>query len=99
MESSPNKQKIIIIGAGASGIKCAYDLFKSGKYEIVVLESADYIGGRMKHFKFNDRIFEAGANWITHIRHKNSEKYQNENPIWTLAKKADLTSYRSDNFG
>ena len=41
---------------------------KAGGYKITIIESADYIGGRMKHFKFQNRVFEEGANWISHIR-------------------------------
>ena len=99
MESNKSSETIIIIGAGASGIKCAYDLFKSGRYKISIFESADYIGGRMKHFQFQGRVFEEGANWISHIRYGKNSDLKPENPIWNLAKKAELTSFRGDYFG
>ena len=39
-------KKVIIIGAGISGIKAAHILSNKG-YRVIVLESADYVGGRL----------------------------------------------------
>ena len=73
------------MGAGISGIKCAYDLFKTKNYEILILESSSTIGGRIKHFDFHGKTFELGANWISNIKDEEDED-KNENPIWKLAK-------------
>ena len=42
--------KIAIIGAGFGGMAAAYDLKKAG-HEIVIYESADYVGGLASGFK------------------------------------------------
>lgn len=42
--------KIAIIGAGFGGLAAAYDLRKAG-HEIVIFESADYVGGLASGFK------------------------------------------------
>lgn len=42
--------KVAIIGAGYAGMSAAYDLKKAG-YEVVIYESADYVGGLASGFK------------------------------------------------
>jgi protoporphyrinogen oxidase len=42
--------KIAIIGAGYTGLSAAYDLGKDG-HEVVIYESADYVGGLASGFK------------------------------------------------
>ena len=51
LDSEGKPKKIIVIGGGIAGIKAAHTLSKNG-YRVVVLESADYVGGRLysKHF-------------------------------------------------
>lgn len=68
--------RVIVIGAGASGIGAARTLFAAG-VEVVVLEGCDRIGGRVKnhtltksliaHSEKEDEHFvniQLGANWI-----------------------------------
>lgn len=38
-------EKVIVIGAGPAGLTAAYELLKSGDYEVVILEASDVIGG------------------------------------------------------
>ncbi len=45
------KQKVIVIGAGVAGISSAMNLSRSG-FDVTVLESREFIGGRM--FSFTD---------------------------------------------
>ena len=85
MEKIKRTKKVIIIGAGMSGIKAAHTLSKAG-VNVLVLESSSCYGGRMKNFQFCGETFEQGANWITGL---GTEK--RENPVWTLAKKVNLT--------
>ena len=56
-------KKVIIIGAGVSGIKAAHTLAKKG-IRVLILEISDKIGGRLDSFKFCNQTFERGANWI-----------------------------------
>lgn len=44
------RQKIVIIGAGPAGLTASYELSKlQDKYDIVVLEALDQVGGYLKH--------------------------------------------------
>jgi len=53
--------KICIIGAGASGLSCAYFLIQKGYQDITIIESLDRIGGKIHSFKIDDLIYEKGA--------------------------------------
>ena len=91
MEQS--KQKIVIIGAGISAMKAAFDLAKSGNYHVTVLEAQDRIGGRTKAniIKLNDKsqfAFDLGASWI----HQSCQKH----PITNLAKEAEMKCVKTD---
>jgi monoamine oxidase len=58
------KKKVVIIGAGLSGLTLAYELEKKG-IRSIVLEAADRIGGRI-HTKtgVNGTPLELGATWF-----------------------------------
>ncbi len=45
--SSKTHPKIVIVGAGISGISAARDLVKSGFTDILILEATERIGGRI----------------------------------------------------
>ena len=46
-----------------AGIKTAYDLKMKGVKSILI-ETSDYLGGRIKNIKFNELVVEEGANWV-----------------------------------
>jgi len=59
--------KIIIIGAGISGIAAAKTLYDKG-YSVTIIEARDRVGGRMN----TDRTTlsapcDLGASWIHHV--------------------------------
>ena len=56
------KKKIVIVGAGASGITAALAL--ADQNEIYVLEARDRIGGRIQHISAGEEIIAAGAEFI-----------------------------------
>lgn len=55
-----NLGRVIVVGAGVSGIAAAYRLQQRG-YEVTVLEKADYIGGKARTVNLNGYIVEEGA--------------------------------------
>jgi len=66
------KPKVIVIGAGFSGLAAAFNLEKKG-YEVLVLEARNRIGGRVfSHCmdKQENLTIELGAEWIgnSHLR-------------------------------
>ena len=53
------KPKIIILGAGMSGISCALSLYES--FDVHVYEKSRGVGGRLCAKTLNDRLFHFGA--------------------------------------
>ncbi|MCW8812550.1 MAG: protoporphyrinogen oxidase [Chlorobium sp.] len=56
-----SNKKIIVIGAGISGLTTAYLLFKEG-YDVVVLEQKDNVGGSIETFTADGFLFDRGPN-------------------------------------
>jgi protoporphyrinogen/coproporphyrinogen III oxidase len=55
-----DQKKIAVIGAGISGLSCAYELQKKG-FKVKVFESEDHVGGRMATRKIGNFPFDMGA--------------------------------------
>ncbi|KAG4077866.1 hypothetical protein HA402_013800 [Bradysia odoriphaga] len=55
--------KIVIVGAGASGISAAVKLLENGYDDIVVLEAENRIGGRVYSIPFGKGFVDLGAQW------------------------------------
>ncbi|KAJ0701981.1 putative non-specific polyamine oxidase [Helianthus annuus] len=62
------KPRIVIIGAGMSGLTAANKLYKSGvkkgAFELCVVEGGNRIGGRINTSEFSGDRIEMGATWI-----------------------------------
>lgn len=56
-------KKIVIIGAGASGIAAATKLFSNGFRNLIVLEAEPRIGGRIHTIPFGKNVLDMGAQW------------------------------------
>lgn len=56
--------RVIVIGAGISGLAAAWRLRRGG-IEAVVLERSERPGGRIHTVHVNDCVMEAGANFVT----------------------------------
>lgn len=81
-------EKILIIGAGVSGLSTAESLRNIGFKDITILEARDRLGGRIhtsQHWK--DAPVDLGASWIHGTR---------RNPITRLAKEAGVTMLETD---
>lgn len=74
------KEKIIVIGAGISGLVAAQQLQSFG-FEVQVLEARDRVGGRVATFRKQNYIADLGAMVVTGIY---------GNPITIIAKQIDL---------
>jgi monoamine oxidase len=62
--SPPSSKKIVVVGAGISGLAVALDLRDRG-FDVTVLEAQDRPGGRIHTVRFGDGLYaEAGA---THV--------------------------------
>lgn len=61
--SANMNRKIVIIGAGASGIACGTKLMSNGFRNIVILEGENRIGGRIHTIPFGKNVIDLGAQW------------------------------------
>lgn len=84
MEGGPTGQ-VLIIGAGLSGLKLGSTLAKSGK-KVIVVDSNDYIGGRIKSFEMGGTRVEEGASSIT----PKDKKAKYPNPLAELVDELKL---------
>ncbi|XP_017780334.1 PREDICTED: spermine oxidase-like [Nicrophorus vespilloides] len=58
-----NDSRIVIIGAGASGIAAGRKLLEYGFKNLIILEAENRIGGRINSTKFGESIIDLGAQW------------------------------------
>lgn len=56
-----NNKKVIVLGAGISGLTTAYLLHKDG-YDVTVLEKSDKVGGSIETVVENGLLFDRGPN-------------------------------------
>ncbi|XP_039282535.1 peroxisomal N(1)-acetyl-spermine/spermidine oxidase [Nilaparvata lugens] len=63
-EDEVKKCKIIIVGAGMSGLSAATHLVKNNMTDFIVLEARKRIGGRIISIEVESHRVELGANWI-----------------------------------
>jgi monoamine oxidase len=82
---TPNGKTVVIIGAGISGLAAAKTLKEKG-FNVVVLESQEKIGGRLRTNRSLGIAFDEGASWIHGI---------NGNPITALAQKAGMNTFHT----
>ena len=54
------KKKIVIIGAGISGLACAKELFDCGEKDFVILEASDEVGGRIRTDEVDGYLLDRG---------------------------------------
>uniref|UniRef100_A0A0C9PGX1 Smox_2 protein n=1 Tax=Fopius arisanus TaxID=64838 RepID=A0A0C9PGX1_9HYME len=62
--ASDETPRVIIIGAGASGIAAAAKLFRNGIDNVTILEAEDRIGGRVYSVEMEEYDVDLGAQWV-----------------------------------
>lgn len=80
-------KKIVIVGAGVSGIAAASKLIENGFKNIKILEAEPNFGGRIQSKKFGDNFVELGAHWCH--GEKGNIVYELANPL-SLLKPTEL---------
>ncbi|XP_016999960.2 peroxisomal N(1)-acetyl-spermine/spermidine oxidase isoform X1 [Drosophila takahashii] len=63
MEKCPASSRILIVGAGASGIAAATRLLENNFGNVQILEAENRIGGRIQTICFGDNVVDVGAQW------------------------------------
>ena len=54
-------KKVVIIGAGPAGLTAAYELLKTKKYKVIILEESDFIGGISKTVNYKGNRMDIGG--------------------------------------
>jgi len=80
-------KKIIVIGAGIAGLAAAKKLKENG-FSVLVLESQEKIGGRLRTDRSIGIAFDEGASWI--------HGPKGGNPITALAAQSGANTYLTD---
>ena len=80
-------RRIVIVGAGISGLAAAYHLKENGFQNVLVLEAQSQIGGRLKTDRTLGLAFDEGASWIHGPK---------GNPISELAEKAGVSIFLAE---
>lgn len=83
------KSKIIIIGAGASGIAAATRLSEHGCEDFIILEAEDRLGGRIHSVPFEETFLDLGAQWC---------HGQEQNIVYQLVKDLNLLETSFNNY-
>ncbi|XP_062550562.1 spermine oxidase-like [Armigeres subalbatus] len=73
--------KILIIGAGASGIAAATRFYENGYRNLVILEAENRLGGRIHTVPYGANVLDYGAQWV----HSNVK-----NVVYDMAAKYNL---------
>ena len=87
--SEENKSKVLILGAGLSGITAAKTLLENNITDFLIIEGKNYTGGRIHAVPFGELMVEVGANWIQYTEEDDTEPLlkrkndRNMNGIWT----------------
>jgi protoporphyrinogen oxidase len=55
------KKKIVIVGAGPAGLTAAYELAKTGRYDILILEADKQIGGISRTIDYKGNLIDIGG--------------------------------------
>lgn len=55
--------RVIVIGAGISGISCATKLIENGFRNIRILEAENRLGGRVHTVPFASSVVDMGGQW------------------------------------
>lgn len=75
--------KILIIGAGASGLAAATKLYENGLTNIKILEAENRIGGRIHSVPFGGGLIDLGGQWV---------HGEDGNLVYDMVKNLDLLS-------
>ena len=56
--NSKSKERIAIVGGGMMGITAAFELAKTGLFEITIFEKADELGGMSDYYKWDEIVWD-----------------------------------------
>lgn len=68
LANGQKQPKIIVIGAGLSGMAAATKLMDNGFNNVVILEAENRIGGRIHSVNFSNGFIDLGAQWVHGVK-------------------------------
>ncbi|GFW39214.1 protein anon-37Cs [Trichonephila clavipes] len=83
------EKRVIIIGAGISGLACGCSLKRLGFKNVKILEARSRIGGRIHGINLGSKYIEMGAQWI---------HGQTDNVIYKIAESKGLVNKEAFNY-
>lgn len=87
-DSSRRDERVLIVGAGMSGLAAAAELRELGFADVAILEARDRIGGRLWTDAIGGNIpVDLGASWIHGV---------DGNPITAIARGNDIATHPTD---
>ncbi|GMH40528.1 hypothetical protein BSKO_08432 [Bryopsis sp. KO-2023] len=86
MITKKNDARVVVVGAGISGIACARELREKG-VDVVILEARDRIGGRIHTVNWGGVALDVGASWIHGLK---------GNPVYQLAQDLGVETTNSN---
>jgi protoporphyrinogen oxidase len=93
-EKGIKKKTVSIIGAGPAGLTAAYELMKTGKYEVTVYEASDAIGGISKTVNYKGNRMDMGGHRFFSKVPEVNEWWNNMMPLQGSKSYDDLTLNR-----
>ena len=93
--SESKHHKVLILGAGVTGVIAARTLHQNGIDDFLIVDALDELGGRMMSHSFAGKTIELGANWVQGTQAGDGPA----NPIFELTKKHNITTQFNDWFG
>ncbi|XP_044599462.1 protein anon-37Cs-like isoform X1 [Cotesia glomerata] len=82
--SEGRSPRVIIIGAGVSGVAAASRLLENGFDNITILEAENRIGGRIHSVKIGGYVVDLGAEWV--VGEEGNAVYDLADPLGLLEK-------------
>ncbi|XP_017028056.1 spermine oxidase [Drosophila kikkawai] len=89
MKKCRASSRILVIGAGVSGIAAATRLLQNNFGNVQILEAENRIGGRIYTVPFGDNVIDLGAQWC-YGQHRNS--------VYEMVKDTDFMDFTGDFF-
>ncbi|KAH8286003.1 hypothetical protein KR054_000806, partial [Drosophila jambulina] len=89
MKKCRTSARILLVGAGVSGIAAATRLLQNNFCNVQILEAENRIGGRIYTIPFGDNVIDMGAQWC-HGQERNS--------VYQMVKDRDLVDITGDFF-
>ncbi|MCC3859645.1 flavin monoamine oxidase family protein [Pseudemcibacter aquimaris] len=95
MTTDGNGKKVLVLGAGISGLVCALELTKKG-YDVQILEAKDHVGGRCMSARKGTVIEDVGGE--RQVCDFDNNQYLNVGP-WRIAPEHHSTIYYCKKLG